>query len=150
MKELSKADRLWGSVTTAMRPSHEYVTATRELHAALTETTHDGLRAHDVSEITENLDIGQALGDLRYAARDVADMVRDVQHLPDQLLRSQLLFAPARKLTPSVERLHERTAGRYVPALPHEVSELAPAVRSAATQTDLVCCTGNPCEKSSD
>jgi hypothetical protein len=138
MKELSKADLLWGSVTTAMRPSHEYVTAARELHAALTETTHDGLRARDVNEITENLDIGQALGDLRYAARDVADMVRDVQHLPDQLLRSHLLFAPARNLTPSVERLHERTAGRYVPALPHEVSELAPAVRSAATQTDLV------------
>ena len=32
--------------------------------------THDGLRALDVNEITENLDVGQALADLRYAARD--------------------------------------------------------------------------------
>jgi excisionase family DNA binding protein len=137
MKELSKADRLWGSVTTAMRPSHEYVAAARELHAALTETTHDGLRALDVNEVTGRLDIGQALADLRYAARDVADMVRDVEHLPDQLLRSGVLFAPARNLTPSVERLHERTAGRYVSVLPNELPELAGTARSAAIQAAL-------------
>jgi hypothetical protein len=137
MKELSRADRLWGSVTTAMRPSHEYVAAARELHAALTETTHDGLRALDVNEITENLDIGLALGDLRYAARNVADKVRDVQHLPDQLLRSGVLFAPARNLTPSVQRLHERTAGRYVSVLPNELPELAGTARSAAIQAAL-------------
>ena len=118
MEAMSQADRLWGSVTTAMPPSHEYVAAARELHLALTETTHDGLHARDINEITKNLDIGQALADLRYAAQDVADLSRDVQHLPDQLLRSGLLFAPASKLTPSVERLHERAAGRYVSVHP--------------------------------
>ena len=137
MKELSRADRLWGSVTTAMRPSHEYVAAARELHAALTETTHDGLRAYDVNEITEHLDIGQALADLRYAARDVADMVRDVQHLPDQLLRSGVLFAPASKLPPSVTRLHDRATGRYVSILPNEMAELANTARSATRASDL-------------
>jgi hypothetical protein len=137
MKELSRADRLWGSVTTAMRPSHEYVAAARQLHAALTETTHDGLRAYDVKEITEHLDIGQALADLRYAACDVADMVRDVQQLPDQLLRSGVLFAPASKLPPSVTRLHDRATGRYVSILPNEMAELANTARSATRASDL-------------
>lgn len=79
-----------------MPPSHEYLAAARELHGALTEVTHDRLRARDVNEISKNLDIGQALADLRYAASDVADLARDAQHLPDQLLRSGLLFAPAK------------------------------------------------------
>ena len=137
MKEMSKADRLWGSVTTAMRPSHEYVAAARELHSALTEATHDGLRARDANEITEHLDVRQALADLRYAAGDVADMVRDVQHLPDQLLRSGVLFAPASRLPPSVTRLHDRATGRYVSILPDEMAELANTARSATRASDL-------------
>lgn len=137
MEAMGQADRLWGSVTTAMPPSHEYVAAARELHVALTDVTHDGIHPRDINEITKNLDIGQALTDLRYAASDVAELARDVQHLPDPLLRSGLLFAPASKLTPSVERLHDRAAGRYVPVLPIEMPGLAQAARSAATQTDL-------------
>ena len=136
MESMGKADRLWGSVTTAMPPSHEYVAAARELHVALTETTHGGPHARDINEITKNLDIGQALADLRYAAQDVADLARDVQHLPDQLARSGLLFAPAAKLTPSVERLHERAAGRYVSVLQDELPELASTARSAAMRTE--------------
>jgi hypothetical protein len=137
MDGLGKADRLWGSATTALPPSHEYVAAARKLHAALTDVTHDGLHPRDIAEITENLDIGRALADLRYAAHDVTDLVRDVQHLPDQLVRSGLLFAPASKLTPSVERLHERAAGRYVSVLPDEMPELAITARSAAIATDV-------------
>ena len=89
-----------------------------------------------INEIAKNLDLEQALADLRYAAQDVGDMVHDVQHLPDQLLRSGLLFAPAGKLTPSVARLHERAAGRYVSVLPDELPELASTARSAAIRTD--------------
>ena len=118
---------------------HEYVSAARQLHAVLTETTHDGLQARDINEITKNLDIGQALADLRYAAGGVADLVRDVQHLPDTLLRSGLLFAPAKKLPPLVERLHERAAGKYVSVHTGEVHELAVAVRSAVAATDNAC-----------
>ena len=137
MEATGQADRLWGSVTTAMPPSHEYVVAARELHVALTETTHDGLHARDINEITESLDIRQALADLRYAAQDVADLARDVQHLPDQLVRSGLLFAPARKLTPSLERLHERVAGKYVSVLPDEVSGLVTVARTVRMASDL-------------
>jgi hypothetical protein len=144
MEEMEKSEQLWGSVTTGMRPSHEYVTAARELHVALTNVTHDGLHPRDIERLTEKLDIGQALVDLRYAAQDVADLVRDVQHLPIQLTRSGLLFAPARKLTPSVERLHKRAAGKYVSSLPDEISELANSTRSLAQRTDAVVRTLDP------
>lgn len=120
-----------------MPPSHQYVSVARELHAALTDVTHDRLRPKDVNEITGNLDIGQALADLRYAAHDVADLVRDVQHVPDQLLRSGLLFAPASKLTASVERLHDRASGRYVSVLPEETPELAKTSRSVVNATEV-------------
>jgi len=137
MEAMSQADRLWGSVTTAMRPSHEYVAAARELHAVLTDVTHDGLHPRGINEIAKNLDIGQSLADLRYAVRDVADLVRDIQQLPDPLLRSGLLFAPASKLTPSVERLHDRAAGRYVAVLPVEAPDLVTAAVTVARGSDL-------------
>lgn len=137
MEEMSQADRLWGSVTTAMPPSHEYVAAARELHTVLTDVTHDGLHPRGINEIAKNLDIGQSLADLRYAAGDVADLVRDVQHLPDPLLQSGLLFAPASKLTPSVERLHERAAGKYVAVLPVEAPDLVTAARTVTRGSDL-------------
>ena len=137
MEAMNQADRLWGTVTTALRPSHEYVSAARQLHAVLTETTHDGLHARDINEITKNLDIGQALVDVRYAARDVADLARDVQHLPGQLLRCELLFAPAGKLTPSVERLQERASGKYVSVLPDEAPDLVTAAVTVAIGSGL-------------
>ena len=136
MQEMGQAERLWGSVTTAMPPSHEYVEAARELQAALTDVAHDGPHPRDANEITQKIHMRRALGDLRYAAHDVADLARDVQHLPGQLARSELLFAPASKLTPSVERLHERAAGRYVSLLPDEIWDLANAAGSAAWRTN--------------
>jgi hypothetical protein len=96
-----------------------------------------GWHARDINEITKNLDIGQALANLRYAAQDVADLARDVQHLPDQLVRSGLLFAPASKLTPSLERLHERVAGKYVSVLPDEVPDLVTVARTARIGSGL-------------
>jgi hypothetical protein len=103
----------------------------------LTDVTHDGLHPRGINEIAKTLDFGKALADLRYAVRDVGDMAHDVQHLPDQLLRSGLLFAPAGKLTPSVERLHERAAGRYVAVLPVEAHDLVTAARTVTRGSDL-------------
>jgi hypothetical protein len=137
METMGQADRLWGSVTTAMPPSHEYVAAARELHAVLTDVSHDGLHPRGINEIANNLDLGKALEDLRYASGDVTDLVRDVQHLPDPLLRSGLLFAPAGKLTPSVARLHDRATGRYVAVLPVEAPDLVTAARTVTRGSDL-------------
>jgi hypothetical protein len=49
MKHLGEAERIWGSVTTAMPASHEYVSTARELHVVLTDTTHDGPHPRDIN-----------------------------------------------------------------------------------------------------
>ena len=103
-----RADRLWGTVTTAMPPSHDYVTAARELHVVLTNVTHDGPHARDVNEISKNLDIGHALADLRYAATDVADVARDIHHVSYHRLRTGFGFSQAVKLETSQRRLQHR------------------------------------------
>jgi len=117
-------------------PPHEYVAAASELHAVLTDATHDGLHPRRINEIGKNLDFGHALADLRYAAGDV-DLVRDGQHLPDQLAQSGLLFAPARKLTPSLARLRGRVAGKYVSVLPDEVRGLVSVARTVRIGSGL-------------
>ncbi len=99
-EEMGKADRLWGSVTTAMQPSHEYVTAARELHAVLTGVTHDGLRPREIKEIAKALDFERALADLRYAVRDVADLVRDIQQRGFPLRYSLIIGARAARGAP--------------------------------------------------
>ena len=82
--------------------------------------THD--RLHERGEITDSLDLGRALADLRYTACNVHDF-------PDPLLRSGLLFAPASTLTPSVKHLHQRAAGNVLLCAPRRVAHLASAIR---------------------
>lgn len=85
----------------------------------MTDVTHDGL--HQRGEITDSLDLGQALADLRYTACDVHDF-------PDPLLRSGLLFAPTSTLKPSVKHLHQR-AGNVLLCAPRRVAHLASAIQ---------------------
>ena len=75
--------------------------------------THD--RLHERGEITDSLDLGRALADLRYTACNVHDF-------PDPLLRSGLLFAPASTLTPSIKHLHQRAAGNVLLCAPRRVA----------------------------
>jgi hypothetical protein len=80
---------------------------------AVTEVTHD--RLHERGEITDSLDLGQVLADLRYTACNVHEF-------PDPLLRSGSLFAPASTLTPSVKHLHQRAAGNVLLCAPRRVA----------------------------
>ena len=54
--------------------------------------------------------------------------------LADPLLRSEQLFAPARALQPSVERVHARAAGRYVAVSMDEGRPLLEATTQASTR----------------
>jgi hypothetical protein len=40
--------------------------------------------------------------------------MHETRHLPEVLLRSELMFSPERTLKPTVERLAQRAKGRYV------------------------------------
>ena len=128
---LRHADDQWAGVTTAMRPSHDYVTAARDLFTVLKEIG----QLPQPSPAEPTLDVAQALADLNIASRDLADLMHETRHLPEVLIRSELLFSADRTLKPTVERLADRARGRYVAVDVTDQPNLAPMAHQAATQS---------------
>ncbi|HEY5181241.1 MAG TPA: hypothetical protein VIJ07_15955 [Dermatophilaceae bacterium] len=75
----------------------------------------------------------QALSDLRYAATDLAELTHTAALLPEPLIRSGLLFAPARILPATLERMHDRNHGRYVAIQLTEGAELIDAAQQGSS-----------------
>jgi hypothetical protein len=111
---MHRLQQQWATVTTATKPSHEYVTATTTLHASLTTTEQESLSPSNQIESAKGMNVDQALADLRYAATDLSELTHTAAQLPEPLIRSALLFAPARILPSTMERLHDRNHGKYV------------------------------------
>jgi len=61
--------------------------------------------------------------------------MHETRHLPEVLIRSELLFSADRTLKPTVERLADRARGRYVAVDVTDQPNLAPMARQAATQS---------------
>jgi hypothetical protein len=114
----------WKTVTTATRPNHEYVTATAALHTRLTTIESERLSPGNHTASAGRINVNQALADLRYAATDLVELTHTAALLPEPLLRAGLLFAPARILPATLERLHDRNQGRYVAMQLEEGTEL--------------------------
>jgi len=55
------------------------------------------------------------MADIRYAATDLVELTYTAAQLPEPLIRSGVLFAPARILPSTMKRIHDRNHGRYVP-----------------------------------
>jgi excisionase family DNA binding protein len=124
--------RQWETVTTATRPSHEYVAATTTLHARLTTLGRDDLALNSQMEPASRINMGQALVDVRYAVTDLVELTHTAAQLPEPLLRAGMLFAPARILPSTMERIHDRNHGRYVAIQLTEGTELIDATRQGA------------------
>ncbi len=114
----------WKTVTTATRPNHEYVTATTALHTRLTTIQSENLSPGNHTASARRINVNQALTDLRYAATDLVELTHTAALLPEPLIRAGLLFAPARILTSTLERLHDRNQGRFVAIQLAEGTEL--------------------------
>jgi hypothetical protein len=114
----------WETVTTATRPSREYVAATTALHTRLTTIQRENLSPGNHTASAGRIDVDQALADLRYAATDLSELTHSAAQLPEPLLRAGLLFAPARILPATLERMHDRSQGRYVAIQFEEGTEL--------------------------
>lgn len=123
----------WGTVTTATKPSHEYVTATTTLHTSLTAIERQILLPGKELDLGDRIDIDQALADLRYAATDLVELTHTAAHLPEPLIRSKVLFAPARILPSTMERIQDRNHGRYVPIDLTEGEALIDAAQKGST-----------------
>jgi hypothetical protein len=114
----------WRTVTTATRPSHEYVTATTALHTRLTSIQQENLSPGNHTLSAGRINVDQALADLRFTATDLSELTYTAAQLPEPLLRAGLIFAPARILPATVERMRDRNLGRYVAMQLEEGTEL--------------------------
>jgi excisionase family DNA binding protein len=139
LREASEALRLaddqWAGVTTAMRPSHEYVAAARNLFTVLKETGELDLTRPSPGHTEPALNIAQALADLNIASRDLAELMREARHLPDVLIRSELLFSPVSAVRPTLKRLAVQPKGRHVAVDITDRPNLAPLAQRAAEQS---------------
>jgi hypothetical protein len=104
----------WATVTTATRPSHEYVTATTTLHASLSAIERESLLPVEQVDVAKRIDVNQALVDLRYATTDLVELAHIGAQLPEPLIRAKVLFAPAWILPSTMERARDRSHGKYV------------------------------------
>jgi hypothetical protein len=123
----------WETVTTASRPSREYVAATTALHTRLTTIGQERLSPGNHTDPARRINVDQALTDLRYTATDLAELTHTAAQLPEPLIRAGLLFAPARILPATLERLHDRNQGRYVPIQLTEGVELIDAAQQGSS-----------------
>jgi hypothetical protein len=135
---MHRLQQQWETVTTATKPSHEYVTATTTLHTSLTTIERESLLPGDQVEPARRIDTDQAMTDLRYAATDLVELTHTAAQLPEPLIRSGLLFAPARILPSTMERIHDRNHGRYVPIALIEGAALIDAAHEATSAARLV------------
>jgi excisionase family DNA binding protein len=144
---MHRLQQQWETVTTATKPSHEYVTATTTLHSSLTAIERESLLPGAQVDPARRIDLEQALNDLRYAATDLVELTHTAAQLPEPLIRSQLLFAPARILPSTMERIHDRNHGRYVPILLEEGAGLLDAAEAGSNAARQVRATLEICPR---
>jgi hypothetical protein len=123
----------WTNVTTATRPSHDYVTATTALYTRLTTIEQQDLSPGNHTDPARRINVDQALADQRYTATDLSELTHTAALLPEPLLRAGLLLAPARILPSTMERLHDRSHGRYVAIQVTEGAELIDAAQKGSS-----------------
>ena len=107
-RALQEADRAWEWLTTASRPGHAFVTASRELFDALEAVGRLEPR------LAGTWDATRGSRDLNRAAESLAQTMTLTATLPDRLLRSGLVYAPARTLPASTTRLRAQHQKRFI------------------------------------
>jgi hypothetical protein len=135
---LRDAERALRGISSLAAPSHDYVTAARELFTTLQEI-REMAAAHDAG-----LDPAATLASLAHGCTVHSQVLTAARGVPASLLHCRLLFAPARDLQPTIARLNARSKRRFVPLDLSDAPELrwrwdlaaatAPAVSAALQQ----------------
>lgn len=129
---LGAAETAWAPFTTAMPPSHDYVTASRAAFSALNDIS-SGIRTDSHRQIhAPEIDCERALLDLAVASRNLATHLDAVEDLPQRLMDSELLFVRARTIAPRADILDARLRGQLVIARPQDAPDLGSSTRAAA------------------
>ncbi|WP_270889263.1 hypothetical protein [Pedococcus sp. 5OH_020] len=126
---LRKAELSLAGLTSLTTPSHDFVTASRELFSTL-QQVREMASTQDAS-----LDPRTTMASLAHGCAGAADVLTAARGLPSALLHCELLFAPARTLACGAERLEARRKGKFVIVTLEDAQDLGwqwdRAVRSA-------------------
>ncbi len=129
---LREVETAWAPFTTAMPPSHDYVTASRAAFSALNDIA-SVVRTADRSHIpVGELDRDRALLDLAVGTQDLVSLLSVIERLPHRMLDSGLLFVRARTIAPRADTLEARSRGQLVVARPQDAPNLVSSISVAA------------------
>jgi hypothetical protein len=132
---LRDAERVLRGITSLTAPSHDYVTAARELFTTLQEV-RELAAGHQAG-----VDQGDTLALLARGCTIHAQVLAAARAVPASLLHCHLLFAPARSLQPTLARLNVRSRGKFVPVTLADAPELGWRWDKAAATAPAVAAT---------
>jgi hypothetical protein len=122
---LAAADQVWvPGLTTLTKPGHEFITASRELFLAFEDARTTANQLHRGDRL-------RAADTLERALATLSVRLTSARSLPKRLVDGRALYAPARQIAGTPERLHARLKGRYVPVEYHDIKSLDAAWREA-------------------
>lgn len=113
---LAQGEKAWDKLTTLSRPSHEFVTSSRELYETLTV----------ISKAAQHpaLNTEQAKAHIDRGLEDIANLMAATRTLPERLMSANILRAPAATIRSTDDRLRARKQGHYVQVRPADVPDL--------------------------
>ncbi len=125
----------WGVVTTATPADPTLLTATSALDQAISLVARSGGHWASPDEVARRLDADHAFTVARSAL--AALQIVAEQHAPviTRLADTSTLYAPAVKVTATMERVADRIARRWVPVTTAEARELLEAYRQLPDRT---------------
>lgn len=131
---LKQASTAWKSVSTLQPPSREFGTASLQLFNVMREliASPTGLEPGKAGA----LDVDQALHSLARGVDDLTHFVARAHEATRACVHSRVLFAPARTLPPSQNRLVERQRGSHIAVEPNECAALLTPVWGLAATLD--------------
>lgn len=127
---LAAADKAWvPGLTTLVKPGTDFITASRELFLALEESRARSSRFMEQERGHTKDSLAQAMTTLDRRLRAARSFLRP-------LADGKVLYAPARRVEGSPERLNDRLKGRYVAVEYFDIKDLDAAWRAADVATN--------------
>jgi hypothetical protein len=130
---LKEAEATWNRVTTLQPQGRAFGAASFELFDTLRKVLAAPAELEKQSRL--GLDVNESLRSLQRPARDLARFLEQSHDATRACLNSELLFAPARGRDHSVEHLHSRTRGDYLPVAPNTANDVLEPIERAASLT---------------
>jgi hypothetical protein len=115
---LSGVENSWPrGLTTLTRPSHGFISASRDLFTALEEARQSAERMTPEAR-------RETFDGLSHVAANAARRLAAAHDLPSRLAKQHSLYAPARSLPSTPDRLADRAKGRVIQVRPHDLRGL--------------------------